>query len=177
MIEFDRAKVMQPKTVVHCRTEEQAEAFCDWMHSIGEEWCDGTSYANDHMWHVHKEQTHYDLFANTFGRTNEFNYPTILTYEEALAEATFERGELVEMRNGCGKWEKRIYLGSIDRSTNPFIAVCVFDEDKFNTGKMFDTVKWQQIRKIPTKTLTWDEVQDILVEKFGTNVDIKIEEK
>ncbi len=167
MIEFDRAKVMQPKTVVHCRTEEQWLAITEWAEK-----------ELDQCWRGCISHDYIDLNGDQyFNCGSDIGDYTILTYEEALAEPSFERGELVEMRNGCGKWEKRIYLGSIDRSTNPFIAVCVFDEDKFNAGKMFDTVKWQQIRKIPTKTLTWDEVQDILIEKFGTNVDIKIEEK
>ena len=54
------------KYAMHCKTKEEAEDFCSYLHSIGRKWCDGESYL---------EATHFDDYKeNTVYYFNEGEY-------------------------------------------------------------------------------------------------------
>ena len=36
---------------MHCKTEEQAEYFCEFLHNAGRKWCDGKSYLGNTSWY------------------------------------------------------------------------------------------------------------------------------
>ena len=61
---IDKDKIMQPKTVVHCDTEEKANILLKWAHDQGYEWCSGTSYLADNEYKIHNQYTCYNLFRN-----------------------------------------------------------------------------------------------------------------
>ena len=44
---------------MHCKTEEEAESFCEYLNSLGKRWCDGDSYVEDNGWDAHKSETCY----------------------------------------------------------------------------------------------------------------------
>ena len=65
----------------------------------------------------------------------------------------FKRGEVIEVRSGMNEeWYKRIFVryADIEGARAPFIAVVIFDEEKFLTGKPFDVVQWKFARKLTT---------------------------
>ena len=66
----DYDKIMQPKTVVYCDTEEKANKLLKWADSKGLTWCNGDSYLNDNQYNVFKDQTCYDLYDGVYGGLN-----------------------------------------------------------------------------------------------------------
>lgn len=61
------------RTVMHCETESEALAFCEYLDSIGECWGTGTKYSDKNYWKGHKDKTCYNF--------NEGAYSDIGYYE------------------------------------------------------------------------------------------------
>ena len=55
------------KYVMHCKTEEEAEIFCKYLHSIGRTWSSGYSYLSENYWYIYKELTCYNFNYGTYG--------------------------------------------------------------------------------------------------------------
>ena len=55
------------KYVMHCKTEEEAEIFCKYLHSIGRTWNNGDSYLSKSYWDSYKESTCYNFNNGTYG--------------------------------------------------------------------------------------------------------------
>lgn len=49
------------KYVMHCKTEEEAKDFCNFLHSQGREWYTGESYFNETYWNDYEESTCYEF--------------------------------------------------------------------------------------------------------------------
>ena len=49
------------KYVMHCKTEEEAKDFCNFLHSQGREWSTGESYFNETYWNDYEESTCYEF--------------------------------------------------------------------------------------------------------------------
>lgn len=49
------------KYVMHCKTEEEAEIFCKYLHSIGRTWNSGDSYLSKSYWDTYKESICYNF--------------------------------------------------------------------------------------------------------------------
>lgn len=47
------------KYVMHCKTEEEAESFCQYLHENGRKWCNGDHYTGNTRWDWYKEKTAY----------------------------------------------------------------------------------------------------------------------
>ena len=54
------------KYVMHCKTEKEAKDFCQYLHSVGREWCDGTSYLDNTEYDVHRGDIAYNFNTNTY---------------------------------------------------------------------------------------------------------------
>lgn len=61
------------KYAMHCETEEETRAFCDYLHRQGKRWTDGTSYAVETNYSTYKENTCYEFLHGKFGRLSWFN--------------------------------------------------------------------------------------------------------
>ena len=46
---------------MHCKTEEEAIDFCNYLHSIGKEWCSGHSYVDVTYYNDYKSKTTYNF--------------------------------------------------------------------------------------------------------------------
>ena len=55
------------KYVMHCKTKEEAEIFCKYLHNIGRTWSDGYFYLSESYWYTHKELTCYNFNYGTYG--------------------------------------------------------------------------------------------------------------
>lgn len=93
--------------VMHCKTKEEAEDFCNYMHSIGRRWANGESYLNRTYWNQHND-TVYNFNNDTYGRTiyynKQHNY-TILEWGDFMEKKEFTKsdlktGDVVMRRNG-----------------------------------------------------------------------------
>lgn len=47
------------KYAMHCKTREEAESFCRFLHQNGRKWYDEDSYLEDDSWDVHERDTVY----------------------------------------------------------------------------------------------------------------------
>lgn len=45
--------------VMHCKTKEEAESFCRFLHQNGRKWCNGDSYLEDDYWNDYERDTVY----------------------------------------------------------------------------------------------------------------------
>ena len=93
---------------MHCATQEEAEIFCDYLHSVGRSWCSGTPYDSGTNWEEYGEDTLYFFNEGTFGSL-EFGHRerenlTILEFREFDFASTAEPVITLsfdELLNGC----------------------------------------------------------------------------
>ena len=94
------------KYVMHCKTEEEAKDFCNYLHSIGRCWCNGDSYNEVTEYDVYKENTAYSFNDDHYARINWYrnkNY-TILEWSDFMnkefTKADLKTGDVIKRRNG-----------------------------------------------------------------------------
>lgn len=84
MFNFDEWK--GKKAVMHCKTPEEAQAFCMEMHEAGLYWCTGVPYNRCNYWEKNMELTCYDF--NTGEESSKEDYEeygyTILEYSDYM---------------------------------------------------------------------------------------------
>lgn len=76
------------KYVMHCKTEEEALDFCNYLHSIGKKWCDSKEYTNHTSWDIFTQETCYNFNKGTYGSVGLYltqNY-TILEWEDFMSK-------------------------------------------------------------------------------------------
>ena len=123
---FNYDLITQPKTVVHCRTEEQAKELLRFMYDKGMEWCSGKSL-NETKYDKYTTNTCYNFNSGSY---NEFS-PTayysdngynILSYEEALLKENtmqFKVNDEITYTNGS---KGRIICTDAKDYINPIIS-------------------------------------------------------
>jgi hypothetical protein len=86
MIEFDYDRIVQPNVVVHCDTEEKAINLLKWADSVGLKWCNKKSYLECNYYYMHREETCYNLYYNTYTDYNfyKYNHYKIYKYEDVI---------------------------------------------------------------------------------------------
>lgn len=91
---------------MHCKTEEEAESFCEYLNSLGKRWCDGDSYAEDNGWDAHKSKTCY-IFNSNYRRPLKGAINdgcTILEWSDFMRDtftrANLKNGDVIKRRNG-----------------------------------------------------------------------------
>lgn len=96
----------QGRYLMHCKTEDEAKEFCDYLYSIGEKWSDGESYKRSTLWCIYKGNTCYHFNRGIIVRLNKStkeNY-IILEWsdfkENKFAKAYLKDGMVVECANG-----------------------------------------------------------------------------
>lgn len=94
------------KYAMHCKTEEEAKSFCNYLHNIGRKWCTGDSYKKRNSWFYYKKDTVYNFNEGAYADVNYYkdvNY-TILEWEDFMkhtfTKADLKTGDVVLRRNG-----------------------------------------------------------------------------
>lgn len=93
------------KYVMHCKTEEEAESFCEYLHSVGRKWCNGDNYLGCTEYSRYKSNTCYNFNDNCFGSLERYagNY-TILEWSDFMkntfTKANLKNGDVIKRRNG-----------------------------------------------------------------------------
>lgn len=94
------------KYVMHCKTEEEAKDFCNYLHSVGKRWNSMTSYLSTTEWKLYREDTIY-LFNSDL--VSYVDYAIRQDYEilewsdfmnKEFTKADLRTGDVVMMRNG-----------------------------------------------------------------------------
>lgn len=99
------------KTVMHCKTAEEAKIFCKYMYSIGLEWCNGDSYLGTANYDEFLASTCYNFNTNmvdsvhTYSRRkykilefNDFDWSDFMKKE--FTKKDLKNGDVVKYRNG-----------------------------------------------------------------------------
>lgn len=92
--------------VMHCKTEEEAKDFCNYLHSVGKRWNNCTSYLDTTDWSNYKSDTVYyfnqDLYWNIDSAKRD-DY-TILEWSDFMnkefTKADLKTGDVIKRRNG-----------------------------------------------------------------------------
>ena len=74
--------------VIHCKTQEEAQNFCAYLHSVDRIWVDGNPYVVDNTnWYIYRENTVYHFNDGTYGtyKYAQDNGYTILEWEDFMS--------------------------------------------------------------------------------------------
>ena len=76
------------KYAMHCKTENEAEIFCKYLHSIGHKWNSGDSYLLEKCWNDYEEATCYEFNKDCYCSKRYFKEKgyTILEMEDFIEE-------------------------------------------------------------------------------------------
>jgi hypothetical protein len=83
--------IMQPETVVHCSTIEEAKELLTWADSKGLKWCDLVSYLDKDYYSDYRDQTCYNLKGGYIDCTGYFAHEgyTILEFKDLVSKGTY----------------------------------------------------------------------------------------
>lgn len=83
--QFNKSLILQPKTVVHCTTEQQAITLLNWADSIGLKWLSGDSYRDKRNFYLEEETCYYlnNGLCSSYDYCKIEGY-TILSYDEVI---------------------------------------------------------------------------------------------
>lgn len=96
------------KYVMHCKTEEEAKDFCNYLDSLGRKWCDGTKYTEMTHWNFEKDKTCYDFNLGVYGSIEYFynkkyqilEWGDFMTNNNKFTKADLKSGDVVLSVNG-----------------------------------------------------------------------------
>lgn len=114
------------KYVMHCKTEEEAEIFCEYLHSIGHKWINDVSYLLENYWDNYEESTCYEF--NTDQYCNKEYFERVRGYT------------ILEMEDFMNKEEKKPNCSNktgIDFSEEIFELLGVSSDEVFKVDSLF----------------------------------------
>lgn len=95
------------KYVMHCKTEEEAKDFCNYLDSVGRTWALGNRYPDDVRYDVYKEKTAYAFNTGTWTLVDWYRLDgyTILEWSDFMKKKQFTKsdlktGDVILRRNG-----------------------------------------------------------------------------
>lgn len=93
------------KYVMHCKTEEEAKDFCEYLHSVGREWCTGASYLNNISWYPYGNNTAYAFNEGCYSdvswyRDNGYKILKWSDFTKEFTKADLKTGDIVKFREG-----------------------------------------------------------------------------
>lgn len=94
------------KFAMHCKTEEEAKDFCEYLHNHGKRWRSGASYKCMNAWCMHKEDTAYAFNIGEYSYVQYYKHDnyTILEWEDFMkktfTKADLKTGDVILRRNG-----------------------------------------------------------------------------
>lgn len=95
------------KYAMHCKTEEEAREFCNYLHSIGRKWCNHVSYADESNYDVYKEDITYDFNDGSYCSKRYFDNNNYIVLEfsdfnwaKEFTKADLKTGDVILRRNG-----------------------------------------------------------------------------
>ena len=95
------------KYAMHCKTEEEAKDFCNYLHSIGKKWIGGGKYNEDSFYCYYQERSVYYFNRDQYGYIQEAKdkHYTILEWEDFMnkefTKGNLKTGDVVKYK--CGE--------------------------------------------------------------------------
>lgn len=93
------------KYAMHCKTEEEARDFCEYLHNVGRKWRSGDNYKENVEYSGYKNKTAYSFNEGSFADSNwyqERGY-TILEWSDFMnkefTKADLKTGDVIKFRN------------------------------------------------------------------------------
>ena len=123
--------------VMHCKTDEEAKVFCDYLHSKGKMWNINIPYKHHTNWNYHTVKTCYNFnegFYNTIDHYICVGY-TILEFSDfnwstEFTKADLKDGMVVEYASG----EKRLVFNNKFIGTDSYSMICTYTDDLKSTS-------------------------------------------
>ena len=131
---FDFEKWKNQYVVMHCKTEEEAKAFCKEMHEAGLTWCIGDKYSEFTYFDEYKQNTCYHFNKGVYGDLEYYKNKgfIILEYSDYMdTENDMKETKEVSTRRKC--LEKAIEVVCKDRNDS-------YGNPENNFGVMADFV-------------------------------------
>ena len=95
------------KYVMHCKTEEEAKDFCNYLHSIGRKWRNQyATYKATTNYALYRQETAYNFNQGTYWNVQGYEEEgyTILEWEDFMnkefTKADLRTGDVILRRNG-----------------------------------------------------------------------------
>lgn len=81
------------KVVMHCKTKEEAESFCQYLHENRKKWCNGETYMANTSWDIYGKNTVYVFNQGCYGSYGycEENGYTILEWSDYMEHTMLNR--------------------------------------------------------------------------------------
>lgn len=94
------------KYVMHCKTEEEAKDFCNYLHSIGKQWSNGDTYLNNTRFFLYKERTAYNFNFGNFSYVGWYKHEyKVLEWSDFMnkefTKADLKTGDIILRRDGA----------------------------------------------------------------------------
>lgn len=130
--------------VMHCKTEEEAKDFCNYLDSLGRKWCNNKKYTEENYWQYYQDETCYDFNDNSFNAKYFFvghNYK-ILEWSDFMdkkfTKADLKSGDVILRRDGSveivcletGALIRRDGFNILDELTDDLLST--FNDDDFD---------------------------------------------
>ena len=112
------------KYVMHCKTEEEAEIFCKYLHSIERTWSSGYSYLSESYWYIYKELTCYNFNYGTYGDK---------PYYEEEGYTILEMEDFMDKKED---WLNHSYKNGVDHTEDVFKLLGVSPNEVFKVKNL-----------------------------------------
>ena len=108
------------KYVMHCKTEEEAKDFCNYLHSVGRKWSSGGSYAKETNYCVYGTDSMYIFNEGLIGGIESWSIRDykILEWSDFMnkefTKADLRTGDVVKFENGkvgIANCELKMFIG------------------------------------------------------------------
>lgn len=135
MKRFDINNYTSYRYLMHCKTEEEAKTFCNYLHSAGKKWCTGDLYINKTRWGEYKHNTYYRFNNGSYGDLVKHSDPVDVILEfsdfdwsDSFTKSDLKDGMVIEHRDG----DRYIVLGDFALS----------EEGNWRLKDYFEDLKW-----------------------------------
>jgi len=159
MVKF-KDECLERNTVVHLRTQEQADTFSIWLDSRGKEWRKQVRYTDESEWYFYKEDTCYHPYKESYGDIDFYKDEgyKILSYEEALLEEKEYSLPVIDLTkckkyhvwNDEGEKDENIIRCGVYIMNNILYCLNEYENRNLSTLKPNDLISWKH----------WEEVKE-----------------
>ena len=170
--------------VMHCNTEEKANAFCKYLYSVGRKWTSDCSYLEKNEWNKYKKDTCYNFNYGSFCGYNSYcNNYTILEFDnfdwsekekennmKNFTKSDLQNGMVVETRE-----DRYMVVGDKIINNYGFMALSSYEEnltltegdDDFDIIKIYDKItSFNRMNYLEEHRLLWERKDEIETKKY-----------
>ena len=94
------------KYVMHCRTKEESEDFCNYLDSVGRKWNNNKRYTECDVWNIYEEETCYNFNTGEYCFLDYYNEEDYIILEWSnfgggiFTKTNLKNGDVVKFRSG-----------------------------------------------------------------------------